>query len=393
MADDIHDYKPLSGPLLLGFFITLILALNASSREQAALLREAYQDSNESVLLIFTALVTLFQIWATLSLLSVETVRGDLPNKEALVIIVFCHAGNLFLHDYLASLGSLETSLCMAFFQPLLTLLALWLVTSVIPRWPTLVSTMAIGIGCTFMSIKSSTVLSSDRTSLICALSAFALILRNIVLRHLISSEHVKFKLRDKRSIGAATLASILVLMIMFFQVSSILQVPVLCGFVTCSLSAILAYVTVQMLKSYSLVVLSLFQVWALLVEAVIITPSDHRPDIFAIIIAIVFIVFGHYVFMKDYHEHHNSTSSALIPTHAQKPVNTHEQYTRIEFLMFTCLVLGVIFYVFQPRVSQRDLQTLSYVGLDKIIRRLLTFEPVDLSSIDDEQAHPHQLP
>lgn len=55
--------------------------------------------------------------------------------------------------------------------------------------------------------------------------------------------------------------------------------------------------------------------------------------------------------------------------------VNTHEQYTRIEFLLFASLVMGVIFFVFQPKVSDRDLNTLSYVGLDRVLRQALVIE------------------
>ncbi|KAH9488105.1 hypothetical protein Btru_065385 [Bulinus truncatus] len=391
LFDDLHDKRPWRGTILICAFIALTLAMNASAREQAALIRQAYQDSNDSVLLIFISALAAGQIVLALSLFSLETVRGELPNREALVIVIFCHAGNIFLHDYLASMGSSEASLCTAFFQPLLTLVALSLVTSVIPRPASWASTIIIGCGCTFMSINKSTVFNSDRTSLICALSAFSFILRNMVVKQLVGPEHVTPRTRSKKTFIFVAVASVLFLLVTRFQVSPVLQVSVLCGLVTCFLSAALVYVTVQLLRSQSVMIISLFYVWALLLEALIITPLVHKPDIFSFVAAVTFVVLGHYAFIKDHQDHHLNTG--LIPSHAQKAVNIYEQYTRIEFLMFTCLVLGVIFYVFQPKVSQRDLQTLSYVGLDKVIRKLLTFEPVDLSSIDDEQAHPHQLP
>ncbi|CAC5403374.1 unnamed protein product [Mytilus coruscus] len=50
----------------------------------------------------------------------------------------------------------------------------------------------------------------------------------------------------------------------------------------------------------------------------------------------------------------------------------SHEMFTRIEFIIFMGGVIAVLFYVLQPRVSSRDISNLSYVGLDKIVRKLL---------------------
>ncbi|XP_059167201.1 uncharacterized protein LOC131949362 [Physella acuta] len=393
MTEEHHENRSWRSTLMVGLFLLLTLALNASSREQSALLRLAYNDSNDSVLLAFTALVTVGQILAAAAFLNIETSRGDLPNKEALVVILFCHAGNVFLHDYLRSLGSAETSLSTAFFQPFIAVVTLWLVTSVIPRPVAWTSTIAVGFGLTFMSINPSTVFSSDRTSLICGLSAFALILRNIMLRQLISMEHATVKPRDTRTIFTSLIAAMFVVLILYFQISEVLQIPMLCSILTCALSAALLYITTQLLKSYTVVFISLFYVWALLIESILITPSEHKPDWLSVVIALVFILLGHYLFFKDYTER-MSGNSGLIPTYTQKPVNAHEQLTRVEFLIFTALVLGVVFYVFQPKVSQRDLNTLSYVGLDQVIRKLLTVEAgTGLTTVLEKEGDPHQLP
>lgn len=391
MTEEQHDNRSWKGTVMVGVYLVLTLALNASSREQAALLRQGYLDSTDTVLLVFTAIITAAQLFAATAVMTAESARGELPNKEAVVIILFCHAGNIFLHDYLHSLGSLESSLPTAYFQPLLTIVTLWLVTSVVPRPATWTSTVAIGLGCTFISIKSSTVFNSDRTSLICALAAFAMILRNIVIRQLVGVEHVTVKFRGSRKILVTLAASMFLILLIYLQISPKLQGPILCGLLTSTLSAMLLYVTTVLLKSYSVTFVSLFSVWAILLEAIIITPSGHRPDIIALLVALTFILLGHYIFMKDLVEH--NSSPCLIPTYTQKPVNVYEQYTRVEFLMFAALVLGVIFYVFQPKVSQRDLNTLSYVGLDKVIRKLLTVEAVKATTVVEEEGQPHQLP
>lgn len=73
-------------------------------------------------------------------------------------------------------------------------------------------------------------------------------------------------------------------------------------------------------------------------------------------------------------------------------PANIHEQYTRIEFLLFAALVVGVVIFVLQPKVSQRDLNSLSYVGLDKVISRLLLLEVKEEVHVVEEQGQV-QLP
>ena len=49
-----------------------------------------------------------------------------------------------------------------------------------------------------------------------------------------------------------------------------------------------------------------------------------------------------------------------------------HEIYTRMEFCIFTGFTCGLLFYVFKPKLSQRDLNNLHYVGLDNIVKKLL---------------------
>ena len=52
-----------------------------------------------------------------------------------------------------------------------------------------------------------------------------------------------------------------------------------------------------------------------------------------------------------------------------------HEVYTRLEFLIFTGVTCGMIFYVFKPRISERDLNNLHYVGLDNVVKWILNHE------------------
>ncbi|XP_005099984.2 uncharacterized protein LOC101850008 [Aplysia californica] len=259
--------------------------------------------------------------------------------------------------------------------MPVLTLLALWIVTSVMPRFNTWSSIAIISIGCTFMSLRMRSVMTSDRTSLISALCAFSFVLRNIVVRQLVAAENVSVKPRGSVVIAGVASSCVVIVTAVHFLGSSLWVPPVMCAVLTCGLSVGVFYVSTQLLKSFGVVFVSLFQIWVVLLEALMLTSAKHRPDLVLFATAVILVLLGHYLFFKDHVDNGGASSGSSSFTFSAKPVNIHEQYTRIEFLLFFCSVLGVIFYVFQPKVSQRDLNTLSYVGLDRVIRRLLSIQ------------------
>ncbi|CAG5120503.1 unnamed protein product [Candidula unifasciata] len=395
MTEDQHDKRSWRCSGMVAAFILLSLALNASIRGQAVLIRQAYSDTSENVLFLFTWAVVFGQILAVMILIVAETPHGYWPDKEAIMIIIFAHAGGIFLHDYLLSVGNAHGFLSVAYLQPVLALITVWIVTSstsIIARPYTWVGMAVINIGCIFVSIKLSTVTNSDRTSWICLLSAFTMILRNIVIRQLVNNEHVVVRPRRKIMIFGLVIVVCIVLLAIKITSKNWL-VPSLCALITCALCAALTYVTTQVLKSYSVPFVSLFCVWATLVEAVMLMPNDHRPNFVIFLLSSGLIIIGHYLFIKDHIESTtDGTTPALTTVHPPKPVSTHEQYTRIEFLLFAALVMGVTVFVLQPKISQRDLNTLSYIGLDTVIRRLLLLEVAEDVHVVEEQSQV-QLP
>ncbi|BFZ21774.1 hypothetical protein BsWGS_24813 [Bradybaena similaris] len=395
MTEDQHDNRSWRCSGMVAAFILLTLLINASTREQAALIRQAYNDS-DSVLLLFTWAVVFGQIIAAMMVIVVETPRGDMPEKEAMMVIMFSHVGSIFLHDYLMSVGNSHSFLAVAYFHPVLALIMIWAVTSVtsVIARPYMWASMAlISIGCTLVSIKLSVITNSDRASWICLLSAFTMILRNIVIRQLVSNENVAVRPRRKRVISGVVIVAGVILLTVNIFASKKWLFPSLCAVITCALSAALTYVTTQVLRSYTVPFVSLFCVWATLVEAMVLTPNGHRPDFIMFLLALCLIAVGHYLFIKDHVECATAESTpALVVAYPPKPANTHEQYTRIEFLLFAALVVGVIIFVLQPKVSQRDLNSLSYVGLDKVISRLLLLEIKEEVHVVEEQGQV-QLP
>lgn len=308
---------------MVAAFVLLTLLINASTREQAALIRQAYND-NDSILLLFTWAVVFGQIIAAVFVIVVETPHGDWPEKEAVMVVVFSHAGSIFLHDYLMSMGDTHSFLAVAYFHPVLALILILTVTSVtsVVARPYMWASMAlISIGCTLVSIKLSVIANSDRTSWICLLSAFTMILRNIVIRQLVSNENVAVRPRRKRVISGVAIVAGIILLTVNILVSKKLLFPSLCAVITCALSAALTYVTTQVLKSYTVPFVSLFCVWATLVEAMVLIPNGHRPDFIMFLLALCLIAFGHYLFIKDHIECTTAESSpTLVATYPPKP-------------------------------------------------------------------------
>lgn len=424
MTEEQHDKRSWKANALIGTFIGLSLCLSFSVKQQSVLAGRAIAAYNNNInentrldaadniqldpdkaLLLFTATVTILQAIVTAICLTTEltVIRGEHPDKEALVIVSIAHVGSTFLRDFLIELGVTNNDPIsvqnVAFFGPVLTLAAMWLVTSLHAKPVTWMALFMVGSGCSMISTHTgampasvSSVTASNRAALVCGLVFFSLSMRNIVLKHMVHNEGVEFITRplphpySKVDMWAALLG------LGTFAVLSVFLLTPDWGFaavnagLTCILSCALFLVTCHVLKTYGVTGTALFTVWALLLEALITTPIAFRPSATSCVLGFSLLVVGHLLYMR------NTADAELITASKgeKKAAAIQEQYTRLEFLLFASAVVGVIFYVFQPRVSQRDLNTLSYVGLDQVIRRLLSVPSREdgLETTDGDESH-----
>ncbi|GFO20841.1 hypothetical protein PoB_004734600 [Plakobranchus ocellatus] len=426
VMEEQHDKRSWRANAVIGTFLLISVTLSFSVRQQSALAKDAILTYNSKVssvarpgqnveevtidpdraLFLFTAAVAAAQVLITGIVLTLDypSVKGDLPDKEALVIVAIAHAGSTLLRDFLTeinvSTNNPITVQDVAYFYPVLALAALWIVTSVPARPLTWVSLFMVGFGCSMMATRAgvvpasaSSVAASNRAALVCGLVFFAAAMRNIVLRQLVHCEGVEVKSRPLPPpynrmdtwTAAAGFGAFGVLTV-FLVAPEGWGLAALCGAISCVLSSALFLVTTQVLKVYGVTSTALFSVWALLLEALVSTPIPFRPTLLSCFLALGLLAVGHWLHLRNLSEPEGALAgsgsvggSGAVGTGAgstgyyRKPAGIHEQYTRLEFLLFASAVVGVIFYVFQPRVSQRDLNTLSYVGLDKVIRRLLS--------------------
>ena len=56
--------------------------------------------------------------------------------------------------------------------------------------------------------------------------------------------------------------------------------------------------------------------------------------------------------------------------------VGVHELFTRLQFILYVISIIGLTATLLQPFISERDMNVLSYVGLDRIARKLLSVRP-----------------
>ena len=221
------------------------------------------------------------------------SIKGDLPDKEALAIIAVAHAGSTFLRDFLSELGVSRddpiTVQDVAYFSPILAVAALWLVTSLTARPVTWVALVMAGFGCSMISTRAgfvvpTSVAASNRAALVCGLAFFAAAMRNIVLRQMVHNEGVEVKPRAlpapynrfdtwtaMAGFAAFTVVTVFVLAPEGWGPAA------LAAAVTCAVSSALLLVTCHVLKVYGVISTALFGVWALLLEALITTPMPLR--------------------------------------------------------------------------------------------------------------------
>jgi hypothetical protein len=56
--------------------------------------------------------------------------------------------------------------------------------------------------------------------------------------------------------------------------------------------------------------------------------------------------------------------------------VGVNELVTRLQFILYLAAIVGIFTALLQPYVSERDINLLSYVGLDRVARKLLSVRP-----------------
>ncbi|PVD38911.1 hypothetical protein C0Q70_01536 [Pomacea canaliculata] len=186
-----------------------------------------------------------------------------------------------------------------------------------------------------------------------------------MIIKHLYDS-NVKISLRGQNTL-LSVLASGTVTAVLFgLAVSSTMVVPAMIIVVSCLLSVVSLHLTFMLLSLYDNTTAVVFMLWAQVVDTVVFVSSVSRPDILLIPVGAVLFALGHYYYFKD------GVESGTIHLN-MKRVGVNEMITRLQFVLYACSIIALLAIVFQPKLSERDINILSYVGLDRIARKLLS--------------------
>lgn len=306
-------------------------------------------------------ILTLVDTFSLFMLLRFESLLGLRKHAEGLLVTFLCQ----FVLEYLFNfwyIYSRNDSFAVGYFEPVILIILLkWCSRiDVSIKTVTIVVSMALIAGMTSGEIQI--LQNANRNGIIIFLVVFFICLRNIGLKRLHNEGLV---IRVRRSVAipyTATVLSVGVLLSAFHL--TYWALPVMFGLISIFASVTMLYITSSLLERFSLVTVSVIGLVSQICVNVLCIPVEHAHNIIISLVGGLLLICVIIIYFK--------TSSTELIENIPTTVPNHECYTRIEFLIFTGLVCGLIFYVFKPTLSERDLNNLHYVGLDQLVKSLL---------------------
>ncbi|XP_067687192.1 uncharacterized protein [Haliotis asinina] len=318
--------------------------------------------------------LSLAELVLCLASLKLEYQQKESSYLETVCVIILTHLSGVFLATIWLQIPDVQFGIVGGLMDPVIALVLIYICTGYFGNSARASSLCIISFGMIFFTISTSSFIKMDRTVLIKLLGGMFFILRNISVKYL-HEEKVNIVPRTNRMLLGVTGGMPVVVIGLSLYVDPDWVLPLVLAVVACVLQAVTTYLTCSLLlDKFSITTVAVLSAVVQFTEAQVLATSSRPPVVMAIL-ALVLLSVGLYVYTQE-------TVDTGHTFHSRKIVSTNEMFTRIQFLLFSASIFGVVFYGLQPRVSQRDLQTLSYVGLDKVIRRLL--------SIDLPEEHEH---
>lgn len=290
-------------------------------------------------------------------------------NREAVIVAVASHACGIFLtnyrlwmHDTAASVtfGAQEPGLCI-----LLLLVAAGISTDPIKMGAVVIMCLGTAL------ITADFSLLVDRMALLRMLTSLFFLVRNLSIKHLYDSS-VTVTPRSQSTILSAVVCMTVSVLILAVTLSEGLLMSAVMMVVGCLLSVTLLHLVLTLLNLYDTLTVAVFMLWAQVLDNVVFVGSALRPDVVTVILGALLFAGGHYIYFKD------GLDSGTVHLNIKK-VSVNELFTRLEFILYTTCILGLFFTILQPKISERDINILSYVGLDRFARKLLNVQTEQL--------------
>ncbi|KAK7471539.1 hypothetical protein BaRGS_00035819 [Batillaria attramentaria] len=315
-----------------------------------------------------TLILALLQVGAAAVVFRVGNLSfsSSSTNREAVIVAVAAHACGVFLTDYRLWRHDTAASVTYGAQEPSLCILLLLLAAGISTDSFKIGAVVAMSLGTALLTADFS--LFFDRIALLRVLASLFFLVRNLSIKHLYDSS-VTVSLRGQSTILSAVVCATVSAVILAMTLSQGLLVAAVLVVVACVLSVTLLHLIFSLLSMYDTLTVAVFMLWAQVVENVFFVGNALRPDIIAVILGAMLFAGGHYIYFKD------GLDSGTVHLNIKK-VSVNELFTRLEFILYTACIVGLFFTIFQPKVSERDMNVLSYIGLDRLARKLLNVEP-----------------
>ncbi|XP_046351790.1 uncharacterized protein LOC124132137 isoform X2 [Haliotis rufescens] len=324
--------------------------------------------------LYLPVVLSLVEIVLCVASLKLEYQQKENSYLETICVIVLTHLSGVFLANIWFQVPDLQLGIAGGLIEPITALVLIYICTGHSGNSVRAVSLCIISFGMITFTMSTSTLIKTDRTVLIKILFGVFVILRNISVNYL-HEEKVHIVPRTNTTLSGIVGGMSVVVVGLSLYLDYVWLLPLALATITCVLHACVTYMTCALLlEKYSITTVCVLSAVLQFTEAQVPLTSTRPPFVIAIL-ALVLLCGGVYAYTQE-------TVGTGHTFQSRMSVSTNEMFTRIQFLLFSASIIGVVFYGLQPRVSQRDLQTLSSVGLDKLIRRLL--------SIDMPEEHEH---
>lgn len=307
-------------------------------------------------------ILTIADTVSLLFLLKVHCVDGLLKNKEGLIVTAICHVMMEYLLNFWY-IYSRNDSFALGYFEPILLIILLKLCTKTEVNLKIVAVLVAMSFCAGLTSGEFGILLNANRNGIIIFLVVMFICMRNIGLKRL-HDERVTLTFRKSVGIPYTVIViSIGVIMCAFHLTDWAL--PVLFAIVSMFASVTVLYLTSLLLESIHVISIAVLGMGAQICVNIVCIPVEHGHNVFISLLGVILLIVCLAAYVR-------LCFSAETFTVIGEPVPHHEVYTRIEFLIFAGLACGLIFYVFKPKLSERDLNNLHYVGLDNVVKRLL---------------------
>lgn len=306
-------------------------------------------------------LLTVVDILSMLILLRFESMQGLRKHAEGLIVTFICQSVLEYLFNFWY-IYSRNDSFAIGYFEPVILIILLKWCSRIDVSFKTvaILVSMAFIAGLTSGEVQILT--NANRNGIIIFLVVFFICLRNIGLKRL-HNEGLVIRARKSVAIPYTFIVLSVGILLSAFHLTY-WALPVMFSLMSMFATVTMLYITSSLLENFSLVTVSVIGLVSQICVNVVCIPVEHAHNVLISFLGGLLLLFVILVYF--------TTSTTEMIENIPTPVPNHECYTRIEFLIFAGLVCGLIFYVFKPTLSERDLNNLHFVGLDNLVKVLL---------------------